>query len=98
RVRVRRHTEGEGEEAHRAKVIKARCSGMFWHRHDGGGFKVCGDSYLGQKQVEDVSQDHSQLPSTGPEHASVEASVRGWWSLGSTALMAASWLSLSKRA
>ena len=31
------------------------------------------------------------------EHTSVEESVRGWWSVVSTALMAASWLSLSKQ-
>lgn len=54
-------------ECNRAEVIKACCSGVFQLWHDRGGFKACGDSCLGQRQVEDVSQDLCQLSSTGPE-------------------------------
>ncbi len=37
-----------GAKCNRTKVIKACYSGMFWHRHDGGGFEARGDSCLEQ--------------------------------------------------
>ena len=37
----------DGGKCNWAEVIQARCSGVFWHRHDGGGFEANGDNCLG---------------------------------------------------
>ena len=37
-----------GGECNRAEVVEALCLGVFWHRHNGGGFEARGDSCLGQ--------------------------------------------------